>query len=265
MRSCSVWLATNWCRPFWLIANRAVEQFSSSCYVQPHLFSAAFGWGSWLYGFLSNCFHWPLNKWSWAVEQSLILWSDEESQLTLTHTHTQTQRTVFLTKHGKQPAELVYRLVALACCHAKCCSACSGICSTVQTKLLDKRYNRRACGTKKHGFGSIRTHSRGSCLCRILRMSPPSWRSSWDSWLVRNIVTFCRGLHSDSRRQRVPFARPAPSGAGQLTVVAGGDVPRAVQGRASAAAVDSMWVSTFKVVALRGLCLHWTRICRSDA
>lgn len=38
MRSCSVWLATNWCRPFWLIANRAVEQFSSSCYVQPHLF-----------------------------------------------------------------------------------------------------------------------------------------------------------------------------------------------------------------------------------
>lgn len=28
-------------------------------------------------------------------------------------------------------------------------------------------------------------------------------------------------LHSDSRRQRVPFARPAPSGAGQLTVVAG--------------------------------------------
>ena len=170
---------------------------------------------------------------SWAVSHHCYLSSDEESQLTLTntHSHTQTQRTVFLTKHGKQLAELVYRLAALACCHAKCCSACSGICSTVQTKLLDKRYNRRACGTKKHRFGSIRTHSRGSCLCTLLHMSPHPWRSSWDSWLVRNIVTFCRGLHSDPRRQRVPFVRPAPSGAGQLTVVAGGDVPRAVQGR----------------------------------
>ena len=94
-----------------------------------------------------------------------------------THSHTQTQRPVFLTKHGKQLAELVYRLVALACCHAKCCSACSGICSTVQTKLLDKRYSRRACGTKKHVFGSIRTHSRGSCLCTILHMSP-AWRKT---------------------------------------------------------------------------------------